>query len=262
MVAVTPQADRRMDVTFCSFNIRYDNRRDGRNRWSRRRQQVYRMWLRDMWDVVGLQEALHSQMVDLRQALPQYGVVGVGRDDGATMGEHCPIFYRRDRFEVMRSGTFWLSDNPDNAGEIGWGAAHPRICTWAELRAPTDSPPCRFTVYNTHTDNASQLARERGVALILRRIAAASAVLMGDFNATDDNPALTAIRSAAMVNTHPAGDDTGTYHGFTGGNKEGKIDHIFATPDWHIDASSIVTEHTGRRYPSDHYPVVAALHLT
>lgn len=255
-----------MDIAVCTFNVRYETVRDGRNRWSRRREQVYRLVLRHDWDIVGVQEALHSQVVDLRKALPQYDILGVGRDDGATGGEHCPILYRRDRFEVGGSGTFWLAENPDTAGQISWNASHPRICTWAQFHPRTgDGEPSRFTVYNTHADNASGLARERGIAVVLRRIAdagSAPVVLMGDFNATEEDPAMAAIYAAAMVNTHPPNGGTGTYHGFTGRNLEGKIDHIFVSPDWRIDGSSIVTDHERGRYPSDHFPVAVALHLS
>lgn len=249
-------------MTLCTFNIRYRTWRDGCNRWSRRRNQVFELWRRHNWDVVGVQEALPSQLADLRQALAHYGAVGVGRDNGAAKGEHCPIFYHRDRFTVAQSGTFWLSETPAEPGTKSWGAAYPRICTWAELRPATGSATS-FLVYNTHADNRSQLARERGIALILSRITAAAGtptVLMGDFNAAADNPALGAIPSAALVNTHP-GNDGWTYHGFTGKNLEGKIDHIFATPDWRVAASAIVTDHAAGRYPSDHFPVAATLRI-
>lgn len=254
-----------MDTGFCTFNIRYDTWRDCGNRWSRRREQVYRLWRRHAWGVVGVQEALHSQVLDLDRALPNYGFVGVGRDDGAAGGEYSPIFYRRDLFEPVDSGTFWLSDTPDAPGSKGWDATLPRICTWARLRHATDSAMSPFTVYNTHTDSGSQQARERGVAVILGRMADASperAVLMGDFNATDDNPAVAPIRAAGLSNTFPPGTDSWSYHGFTGRNREGKIDHIFATRDWRILGAWVVTEHEGRRYPSDHFPVTAALEIS
>ena len=55
------------------------------------------------------------QIDDMRAALPEYGEIGVGREDGKTKGEYSAILYRKDRFTVDDSGTFWLSDTPEIA---------------------------------------------------------------------------------------------------------------------------------------------------
>ena len=67
-------------------------------------------------DLVGMREVLRDQIGDLEILLPQYGWIGVGRDDGADGGEFSPIFYRKDRFTVLDSGTFWLSETPEVTG--------------------------------------------------------------------------------------------------------------------------------------------------
>lgn len=59
--------------------------------------------------------------------------IGVGRDDGKTKGEYAPIFYRKDRFKLLRSGNFWLSENTIKPNK-GWDAAYIRICTWGESK--------------------------------------------------------------------------------------------------------------------------------
>ena len=69
-----------------SYNIRYDNPADGRNGWPQRKQPVVDLLHRYQPDLLGLQEVTHGQLTDLAAALPDYGWIGVGRDDGATRG--------------------------------------------------------------------------------------------------------------------------------------------------------------------------------
>ena len=84
-------------------------------------------------DLLGGQELLRHQLADLAARLPDYAWLGAGRDDGADGGEFNPIFYRRERLEPLDSGTFWLSPEPARPGSRGWGAACPRVVTWARF---------------------------------------------------------------------------------------------------------------------------------
>ena len=43
------------------------------------------------------------------------------------------IYYRDADFELEKSGTFWLSETPDQVS-MGWDAACKRTCTWVLLR--------------------------------------------------------------------------------------------------------------------------------
>ena len=81
-----------------------------------------------------MQEVLHNQFQDLRAGLPEYDGIGVGRDDGKTAGEYAPLFYRKDKYEVLDSNTFWLAENPDSVGMMGWDAVCVRIATWAKFK--------------------------------------------------------------------------------------------------------------------------------
>lgn len=78
-------------------------------------------------DIVGFQEVLHNQLLDLQALLPGYDCVGVGRDDGKQKGEYSPVFWDGSQFELVRWKTVWLSPHPDQAGSIGWDAVCP-VC--------------------------------------------------------------------------------------------------------------------------------------
>ena len=60
----------------------------------------------------------------MKEALPGYDYIGVGRDDGKEKGEHSAIFYRTDKFDVIEKGDFWLSETPDVPSK-GWDAVLP-----------------------------------------------------------------------------------------------------------------------------------------
>ena len=130
----TPADSGRVRVAWATFNVRYDNPGDKLNSWKYRRDTVCGFIRARGLDIVGMQEVLHNQLEDLKAGLPGYAAVGVGRDDGKQAGEYSPLFYRTDKFELLDSSTFWLSQYPDSAGFIGWDGACTRIATWAKLR--------------------------------------------------------------------------------------------------------------------------------
>ena len=242
-------------------NVRWDNPDDGEHRWELRRERLLALLRSWAPDVLGLQEPLRHQIHDLRQGLPEYDSVGVGRDDGVEAGEFCPIFYRRDRFQPAAMGTFWLSEEPDTPGSLAWGARHPRICTWATLIERDTS--AAFSVYNVHLDHESQTARENGVALLLERIRQrpGPVLVTGDFNAEPDNPAVKRLQAEAAppLKSALAAAPTGTFHGFTGEASDGPIDYVFYSPEWQALSAGVLRGDSLRPFPSDHFPVSAVL---
>jgi endonuclease/exonuclease/phosphatase family metal-dependent hydrolase len=260
-----------LELPVMTFNIRFDNPRDGEDRWDNRKDLAAETIRAADPAVVGLQEALKHQLDDLLERLPAFGALGVGRDDGKDGGEYSAILYRKDRFTVAGSGTFWLSDTPDVAGSRTWGNRVIRICTWAHL---TDKESGRGVwVYNTHLDHEVQVAREKGLKLVAERIAARASkdpvLLMGDFNAGEENPALQYIRGRTsdqpplkLVDTfrivHADEPDVGTFHGFKGvPTSPSKIDYILVETGAEVLSAAVVRHNREGRYPSDHYPVVA-----
>lgn len=265
--APAPQPAEASPLTVMTFNIRYGTANDGDNHWLNRREQLFALLREQRADVVGLQEALHGQIEEILQAVPGYAYVGVGRSDGRQAGEYAAILYRRERFAVESSGTFWLSDTPAAAGSMSWGNRIPRIATWAVLRDRATGH--RFSVFNTHLDHESQPSRERGVALIVERIGELAndlpALVLGDFNVGEDNPAIDPLRQAGFRDTYRVmdreGAGTGTFGAFRGDSTGAKIDYVFARGPWTVLAADILRRRAGTRDPSDHFPVTARLRL-
>lgn len=256
-----------------SFNIRYNNPRDGENAWPHRRDWVAEIIRGQKTDVAGLQEAEFNQIEDLQKRLPQYGWFGVGRDDGKKRGEFVPIFYRKDRFEVLEKDSFWLSETPEKPGSVGWDAAITRVVTWGKLKDKRTGR--ELYAFNTHFDHRGPKARKHSARLLLDRIKQiagdAPVVLTGDFNAgVGSSPykiltgksgerAKLALREArAISTTEPQGPDS-TWNGFSRVAPGRRIDFIFVHGPLRVQSYRVLDEQREGRFPSDHLPVLAEL---
>jgi endonuclease/exonuclease/phosphatase family metal-dependent hydrolase len=252
-----------------SFNIRYDNPADGEDAWPRRRTKVASMVRFHGADVVGLQEALRSQIADLEAALPELGWFGVGRS-AERDGEHCAVLYRKDRLEVVAHDTFWLSETPAVAGSRSWDAALPRIVTWGRLRDRRTG--LAFVVLNTHFDHLGETARRESARLLLRKVAEIAGpdgpvVVTGDFNTTPDSEpyrilttgdgARGALVDALHASSLPHHGPTSSWNGFKAIEPGRRIDFILVRPPVGVRQHGILSDTFDGRFPSDHLPVLA-----
>ena len=188
-------------LTIATYNIRYDNPGDAPDTWDKRFPVITNMVKFHGMEIFGIQEALHHQVMDLAEGLPNYSHVGVGRDDGAQKGEYSSIFYNKDRFKVLESDTFWLSEDTTKPNK-GWDAALPRVCTWAKFEEVETGK--QFFVFNTHFDHRGVQARINSAALIMEKaeeIAGGETVILtGDFNIDQDNDAYKSLKNSEMFN--------------------------------------------------------------
>ena len=150
-------------INAMSFNIRYDNPEDGAQNWHHRKENVVRMLNFYDLDIIGMQEVLVSQLNYLKDNLKDYQAIGVGREDGKEKGEFAPVFFRKDRFKELKSGTFWLSETPEKVSK-GWDAALERIATWIVLKDKTTGKD--FIFMNTHFDHRGKQARIESAKLL------------------------------------------------------------------------------------------------
>ncbi len=252
-----------------TFNVRWANPDDGEHQWDLRKARLFALLREWEPDVLGMQEPLLLQLDALRQALPEYECIAAGRDDGHEAGEFCPVFYRAARFERLDNGTFWFSETPDMPGSMGWGSRHPRLCTWVRLKER--GPGEAFYVYNVHWDHESQEARNNSALILLdrirRRSSAVPVIVLGDFNAEADNPAVARLAGPdspvpKSVLTPKKILQIGTFHGFTGEASETPIDHIFVSPEWEVADADVLRGDGKRPFPSDHFPLAATLQLS
>ena len=218
-------------------------------------------------DVFGLQEAHADWMDAVCAAFSDYDYVGIGRNDGKRDGEFSAVFYQKDRFTLLDSGHFWLSETPDVPGK-GWDAACIRICSWAKLEDKTNGK--RFAVMNTHLDHRGAVAAEQGMALILERAAQFGdlpVLLTGDFNSFPESAPCRRAMDAGFADARavaPVRDDLYTFHNFGDPNDNAFqkiIDYIFVKNCKSVESFRVVTDRPDGFLPSDHYPVFAAVNI-
>ena len=258
-------------VRVMSFNIRYNEPRDGLNAWKNRKQKVADVIRFHKADLVGVQEAQIDQLKDLESLLPDFAWCGVGRADGKYEGEFSAILFRKSRFRLIETKTFWLSETPEVPGSMGWDAAYPRIVTWAKFR---DNKTGKiFFHLNTHFDHRGEKARVESAKLINERIgklAGDSAfVLTGDFNVTEDTEAYKTLAGKSVtdmerrltdaryvsVNGHFGGNST--FSAFKELTPGMKIDYVFVKRGMRVLEHGILSDRWDGLWASDHLPVLA-----
>lgn len=257
------------EVTAMSYNIRLDVASDGENRWDVRKGKVTGLMKFYEPDFIGTQEVMHHQLLFIKQELPNYQHIGVGRDDGKEKGEYSAIFFDTRKFDIRQQATFWLSPTPDTVSK-GWGANINRVCTYGLFQSKKANK--LFWVINTHFDHQSGLARIESAKLIMKVIDSLNkgknypVIFMGDLNAHPDEEPVMHV-AAVMDNTRniseqPPYGGIDTWNGFQFLKKPaGCVDYIFISKgnDWRVKKFATLTDSYDMKYPSDHFPVLAVL---
>jgi endonuclease/exonuclease/phosphatase family metal-dependent hydrolase len=267
--AAKESADRYSAMT---YNIRLDVASDGDNAWPHRRSALTGLVAYYAPDLVGMQEVLLHQKQAIEADLPAYQFVGVARDDGKEKGEFSSLGFRRDRFTLLGSGTFWLSPTLDVPSK-GWDAALPRIASWARLKDKASRHA--LLVVNTHFDHIGTTARLESARQIRRWIGdnrqpGETIVLMGDFNSpatspphaaiVENAPGLIPLHDTLTISRTPHFGPLGTFTGFKIEQLDpSPIDHIFVGDGVTVLRHATLTQQTGGKLPSDHYPVLVDL---
>jgi len=256
-------------ITLMTYNIRYDNPKDGINVWPARKDYLQKQLRFFEPDAFGIQEGLDHQVKYLDSCLADYSYVGVGRDDGKTKGEYCAIYYNTGKLKLLSHSTFWLSETPDKPS-VGWDAALERICTWALFESIETGK--KLMVFNTHFDHIGQVARKNSARLIVEKIKALNMgnypfAFMGDLNLVPDHEAIQYLGNVFDDAMHSAKDvvfgPEGTSNGFRFDTPVTKrIDYIFTDrTQVRVNKYAILSESIECRYPSDHLPVYVEIEL-
>jgi endonuclease/exonuclease/phosphatase family metal-dependent hydrolase len=246
--------------------------------------EVRRDWQIDMIkkyqpDIIGTQEGLKEQIDYLAKHLPEYEIIGEGRQGGDD-DEHMAIFYKRDKFRLRELQSFALSKTPEVLGS--GPEVNPRMVTWARfalvnIPAENNNGPypqdyrghwegtSEFYVFNTHLFNGpiDTLARLNAAKLISERINALyrfgswapdrPVFLMGDFN----------CRPGSAPYNVLVGDEKNRNTGLLKNTFEDKdkIDWILYNGLVKVLNYKVVDYNVNGAYPSDHKPIYVEVEL-
>lgn len=258
------------EVKIMSYNIRLDVASDGENRWDARKDKLAGLMKYHEADFIGAQEVQYHQMKYILGVLTDYDHIGVGRDDGKEAGEYSCIFYKKDRFTVVKQSTFWLSPTPDSVSK-GWDAAYNRVCTYGLFKNKKNKQ--QFWVFNTHFDHIGKTAMLESAKLIIKKIQEVNTknypiIFMGDLNSKPEDPPIqemnNALQNARSVSNQVYGP-LETFNEFKFNAKLNRcIDYIFISndPKLSVKKFATITDSYDMKYPSDHLPVMATIEMT
>ena len=267
----TPAPANTKTVRIISSNIRFmNNAGDLENGWDRRKTAVIHMMKDLKPDVIGFQECSMRQRQYILDHCPEYDYVEyfIRRNDKNLKSYAAftdPVMWNRSILELKEWDAFYLSETPDTCS-TSWGSAEPRTALWCRfLHKPTGK---EFIFINTHLDHVSDLAREKGLDVILDEMIRINPVnlpmvILGDFNAQYKSTALDRIKREWKDVRMEAkdSDDKYTFNGF-GKTWNGIIDYI-----WYKGFKKchnykvIVRKYDHVPFISDHYPIRSDLEL-
>lgn len=244
--------------------VQWDPRAD----WTKRLPAVTALIDEYDFDILCSQEPYRGQMDDLiGYYKDKYNWVGrtTAADSLETMAAYNPIFYRKERFEIIKWGIEWFTAAP---GTTGYDAATPRNMTWAHF---LDKPSGKeFFCISAHYDHKGREAKAMSSYIVLdvvKRLAGTLPVIIcGDFNSPEySEPYDVIVGSGYFADSYTTYSDpvNGDYTSIPSykakedipKNKK-HIDHIFYTPDnstilyWEL----IIDDYNGI-YGSDHLPI-------
>jgi len=218
------------------------------NGWAKRKLALLQVLRSVEPDVICTQEGLPAQIQYLSQGLTTYSFTGVGRDDGKDAGEHCTIFFRKSRLELLQSGTFWLSDTPDTPNRT-WDGMYKRICSYGQFLDRVSGK--KFFVFCTHFP-LNPGAQPKSARLVARKIAElcgdSVVFLAGDFNCGPDSEAWKIFEQSALS---PSNQTHKTYHVF--GQPLLCLDTVFTSGSVAIIEQRVLNEKVNGVWPSDHF---------
>ena len=254
------------EIKLMTYNIKYANENDGENSWSKRKD-----WITDQIqfyepDILGVQEAVKSQLDHFTKHIDTYKFLGVGRE-GEDKGEFSAILYKNEKFDVLDSDTFWLSETPDAISK-GWDADYNRICTYALFQNKETKD--KFYVFNTHFDHVGDKARLESSKLIIRKINKLNqeklpVFLMGDFNLEPEKEGIEIILNLlddSMEESKFTFGPSGTFNAYDFSKPvTRRIDYIFVNDKVKVKKYGVLSDSKDLKYPSDHFPVLIITEL-
>ncbi len=216
-------------------------------------------------DSFGVQEATPKWLrIFEKEVGDRYARVGQARDFFGPFSEYNCVYYLKDKYNLLDSGTFWLSETPYKKYSVDYDSACRRIASWAVLEDKETGKV--YTHINTHLDHVLESTRDAQSKVLLSEMSKLQTqgvvVITGDFNTFSDGDvyaSMVAGADDAAVTAETVIDAGITFHSY--GKKadegQGPIDFIFLTKGTKVENYQVIKTIIKDIYPSDHYPIIA-----
>lgn len=283
------EAPKPAEFTVASFNVGFCKDPSDVVRWNARKNLIMPLVEFHGFDIVGMQEPMGFQIDYLAAQSDKYAVAGqIVRNltlaevsvksaakniDNMLRNMNNPIFYRRDKFELLDSGKFYFSETPDKA-ERGFGKQFDSIrsCVWAKFRHMESGREFHFFNIHLCVEKYAEWHKPSAELLVkkIREIAGKGTFFVsGDFNETKNQPASLVMRGSAIAKdarenslSKPYGTTRSTFNNYKNISAgDMPIDFIYVSNDVDVLNFGTYTDHVDGLVPSDHYPISAKVLL-
>lgn len=263
----------RHSIKAMSFNLRLNTPVDGPNAWPYRKDFVLSLIESYDPDLLGVQEALPEMFSYLQENLNKtYEAWGRGRAANGS-DEASGLFFKRERWNKLDSGHFWLSETPYIPGSFLPNVSFPRMVSWVKLFNKLDNNI--YFYFNTHYAYENEEVRFRETEIFIEQIKnitqlqdltkGKKIIISGDFNAMPREICIKLWTNSTVTNLRDTIDaiiqfpwvDYGTFHAWTGKANGTRIDYVLVSDDFELINYEIIHETRNGRYPSDHFPIIA-----
>lgn len=210
-------------------------------------------------DTIGIQEATNQWINLLNSNVGNvYAIVGCGRD-GGTNGEYSAVMYNKHIFNLIDSGTKWLSDTPDSVSKYS-ESSYNRIFTYALLERKDDGR--RMLVINTHLDHpngasALRAKQYRVIQSFINTYGDYPTLLTGDFNDTPGTQVYNSVVGSGFLDSAKNASTRYEASTFTNYGADSRVlDYaFFSAGDYDLKYYKVCNEKINGDFPSDHHPV-------
>ena len=248
-----------MKLKVISFNIRYCDDKDG-NSIAERAPRLAEITKKYDADIIGFQEHTVPWEEQIAKFYPEYDIFNLYRSTHEL--ESAPILWKKDKFELLDKGNFWLSDTPETESR-GWDELYNcwRMCEYVILKHKESGKV--ITHMNTHFgfgDNG-QVKSSKLMYEYSKKISDNPTFLTGDFNMRPTSLGYAEmVKHFTDVNAVTANDRRTTYHGYGKTNDE-HIDYCFINDKIKPISLKLLDELVDGKYPSDHYGLFVKLDI-
>jgi endonuclease/exonuclease/phosphatase family metal-dependent hydrolase len=209
-------------------------------------------------DVIGFQEVQPMTMKALQATYGEkYGYVILERDKSSK--EATPLFYDKTKYDLVDSGSGWLSDTPDKMSKYEESDYH-RVYVYVVLQ--NKETGTKFVHVNTHIDyiGAATTKQVQVLLELTKKFSYLPMFYTADWNMYTSSPGYSLMTKAGYLDASTMTDNAHIGPTMVGGSAP--IDFCFTSAmHTYVDRYEVVDDHQYSNTASDHYAIYTEIYV-
>ena len=209
-------------------------------------------------DVIGFQEVQPATMKALQTIYKdKYDYVILERDNSSK--EATPLFYDKTKYDLIESGSGWLSDTPDKMSKYSESDYH-RVYVYVVLQ--NKETGTKFVHVNTHIDYVGEATTKQVQVLLdlTKKFSDLPMFYTADWNMYTSSPGYSLMTKAGYLDASTMTNNAHTGPTMVGGSAA--IDFCFTSAiHTYVDKYEVVDDHQYSDTASDHYAIYTEIYV-